>query len=136
MQLLGEKTVNKKNFKAITLKVFNDGMLYSMLFFFIKSIVQYTKMKPQCFRGWLCPCFQVIKPTLLGRLEGDNPNFWLHFSFLNDGFSKKKTTLNISKLFHLKFLTVLNTETGYIYIHTHTHTHTNQLIYKIFFTRL
>jgi hypothetical protein len=40
-----------------------------LLFFWTKSIVQYTKMKPQCFWGWLCPHLQV-----LGPLEGDNPN--------------------------------------------------------------
>jgi hypothetical protein len=64
-------------------------------------------MKPRRFRSRLCPSLQVTKLTLLGPLEGDNPNLWrfyhlktgaepapetswLHFHILNDGFSPEK----------------------------------------------
>jgi hypothetical protein len=60
----------------ISLKVFNDGVLNCVLFLWNKSIVYYIQMRPQCLKGWLCLCVQVIKPTLLGLLEGDNPNLW------------------------------------------------------------
>jgi hypothetical protein len=70
-----------------------DSTLFQIqcYFFWTKSIVYYIKMMPQRFRGWLCPRFQVITPTLLGPLEGDNPNLWaswLYFNIVNDGFIK------------------------------------------------
>jgi hypothetical protein len=40
-------------------------------FFLTKSIVQYNKIKPRRFRGWLPPS-SGDKPTLLGPLEGGN----------------------------------------------------------------
>jgi hypothetical protein len=41
--------------KYETVKGFNDGALHLiLLLFWTKSIVQYTKMKPRRFMGWLC----------------------------------------------------------------------------------
>jgi hypothetical protein len=54
----------------------DNHSLIQYFFFWTKSIVQYTEMKPQHFRGWLCPHLQVIKPTLSSPVEEDNLNLW------------------------------------------------------------
>jgi hypothetical protein len=55
----------------------NNGELHSiLLFFWTYSVVQYSKPRPLRFGSWLCSRLQVKISTLVGPIEGADPNPW------------------------------------------------------------